>query len=79
MTTTIYSGSVCDVMNRHVHEINFEAPLSSIKQQVISILSSEEIKKKDDAKKFIAHIQRLNNKGALISTIGTYMTCIKCK
>lgn len=79
MTTTIYAGTVCDVINKHIHEVDFDAPLTSIKQQVISILSSDEIKKKDDAKKFIAHIQRLNNKSALISTVGTYMTCIKCK
>lgn len=76
---TTYVGTVCDVMNKHVHEIDFEAPLPVVKQQVISILSSDEIKTKDAAKKFISHIQRLNNKGALISTVGTYMTCIKCK
>lgn len=76
---TTYTGSVCDVMNRHVHEIDFDAPLSSLKAQVISILSSDEIRTKDAAKKFISHIEHLNNKGALISTVGTYLTCIKCK
>ena len=76
---TTYNGTVCDVMNKHIHEINFDAPLGAVKEQVIAILSSDEIKTKDAAKKFIAHIQRINNKSALISTVGTYLTCLRCK
>lgn len=76
---TTYNGTVCDVMNKHIHEINFDAPLGDVKKQVIAILSSDEIKTKDAAKKFIGHIQRINNKGALISTVGTYLTCLRCK
>ena len=77
MATMIYEGTVCDVVNKHIHEVNFNAPLSVVKQQIIKILSSDEIKNKETAKTFILHIQQLKNMNALLSTVGTYMTCIK--
>ena len=72
-------GTVSEVFTRRVNEINFEAPLPQLKQQIIDILRCDEIKKTCGAEKFVAHIQILNNRSAIMSTVGTYITCIRCK
>ena len=72
-------GTVSEVFTRRIHEINFEAPLPQLKQQIIDMLCCDEIKKTCGAEKFVTHIQKLNNLNAIISTVGTYITCIRCK
>lgn len=72
-------GTVCEVFTRRINEINFEAPIPALKQQIIDILQCYEIKRTCGAEKFVAHIQRLNNRSAIISTVTTYVTCIRVK
>ena len=72
-------GTVCEVFTRRINEINFEAPIPALKQQIIDILRCDEIKRTCGAEKFVSHIQKLNNRSAIISTVGTYVTCIRCK
>lgn len=66
-------GTVCEVFTRRINEINFEAPIPALKQQVIDILKSDEIKRTEAAEKYVAHIQSLNNRSAIISTVTTYV------
>lgn len=72
-------GTVAEVFSRRVEEIDFEAPLPQLKAQIIDLLQCDEIKKTCGADKFVKHIQSLNNRNAIMSTVVTYITCIRCK
>ena len=71
-------GTVSEVFCRRVHEIDFGAALPELKAQIIGILRCDEIKRTCGAEKFVLHIQKLNSRTAIISTVTTYMTCIRC-
>ena len=74
---TNVSGTICEVFTRRMNEINFNASIPQLKSQIIDILRSDEIKRTDTAEEYVAHIQSLNNRSALMSTVVTYVTCIR--
>lgn len=79
MTRTLdqIPGTVANVFKERFTEIEFDSPVPVLKQQIITILSSEEIKNSKGAQKFISHIQSLKSRNAIMSTVVTYVTCIK--
>lgn len=66
-------GTVANVMQKRMDEINFYGTLVEAKESVINILKSDEIKQKDLALKYITEINRMKNMGHLMSTITTYL------
>lgn len=67
-------GTVANIMQKRLDEINFYGSLESAKASAINILKSEEIKQKDLAAKYIVEIGRMRNMSHFMSTIGTYLT-----
>lgn len=70
-------GTVAYTFSQHLNDINFEAPLGVLKEQVIKLLQSPEITRRADADKYIRDVQAMRNKRVLMSTVCTYATGMK--
>lgn len=70
-------GTVAYTFSQHLQDINFEAPLGVLKEQVIKLLQSPEITRRADADKYIRDVQAMRNKNVLMSTVCTYATGMK--
>lgn len=70
-------GTVAYTFANHMHEINFNASLPAMKEQVIKLLNSPEITRRTDADKYIRDVQAMRNKSVLMSTVCTYATGMK--
>lgn len=67
-------GTVANVLNKRIGEINFYGSLSEAKSTIINILSSPEIKQQDLATKYKAEINKMTSMRHLMSTVTTYLT-----
>ena len=67
-------GTVANVLNARMHEVNFNAPIGNVKADIIKILQDPAIKQKDLAERYIREISTKTNMSHLLSTITTYLT-----
>lgn len=67
-------GTVANVMQKRIDEINFYGSLAQAKESAIKILQSPEIKQQDLAARYIYEINKMNSMRHFMSTITTYLT-----
>lgn len=70
-------GTVASVLNAHMEEIDWNAPIGLVKADIIKILQDPAIKQKDLAERYIREVSTKTNMSHLLSTVTTYLTGMK--
>lgn len=70
----LIEGTVANVLNKRINEVNFYGSLAEAKNTLVNILSAPEIKQQDIATKYKAEINKMTSMRHLMSTVTTYLT-----